>query len=192
MAAYESRTRQVGDYLGKLPLFVAHDHDHALCKRSDIVSSGAAIHVTGFAGIILHESCIDVAEAIDFQCTQEPDIHNTAMNVHSHDIEKATPASCPIPDTGVGQTDGGIDRLHVHDADLQKSAQPGRVCPLREDARHLRQSKANDNDFTVAQLSGSGNCHDFRRNYFRHFLLSSTIGLKIEGASLSEVEGNLQ
>src|SRR5262249_61169714 len=75
----KSRTRQVGHCLRELPLLMAHDHDDALGKRRDIISARAAVDVADSAGIILHERCIYITETIDFQRSQEPDVHNTAM-----------------------------------------------------------------------------------------------------------------
>src|SRR5262252_7407264 len=115
-SADKPRTGQVGHCLRELPLLMAHDHDDALGKRRYIVSARAAVDVLDLSRF-LHERCIDVAETIDFQRSQEPDVHNTAMNVHSHDIEKAAPACCPIPNTRIGQTHCSFDRTHVHYSD---------------------------------------------------------------------------
>src|SRR5215510_14486773 len=103
------------------------------------------------------------------------------MNIHSHDIQKAAPACCPIPNTRIGQTHSSVDWTHVHYADFQKSTQPRRVCSLRKNASHLRQSETNDDDFAVAQFSGSSSCHDFRREHFGHFCSPAPIGLKFKG-----------
>src|SRR5262245_55507873 len=85
-STHESGARQVGHCFRELPLLMAHDHNDALGKRCDIISARAAVDVFNSSRVILHESCIDVAVTIDLQGTQEPDVHNTAMNVHTHYI----------------------------------------------------------------------------------------------------------
>jgi hypothetical protein len=101
------------------------------------------------------------------------------MNVHTHYVQKAAPACCPIPNARIRQTHRGIDRAHVHDADFQKSAQPRRVRPLRKDASDLRQSETHDNYFAVAEFPSSSGCHDFRREHFRHISLSSAFWFEV-------------
>src|SRR5213592_929857 len=62
----------------------------------------------------------------------------------------------------IGQAYCSIDGAHIHHSDLQKSAQPRSVRPLGKHASHLRQSKSNDDNFAVTELSGPRSGHHLR------------------------------
>src|SRR5207247_6245178 len=90
-AADESRAGQVSDRFRQLALFVAHDHDDALRVRCNVVSARAAVDIADFSGIILDQRRVDVAETVDFQRSQESDIDDPAMDIHSYYITYAVP-----------------------------------------------------------------------------------------------------
>src|SRR5438046_2677001 len=103
-AANKSRAGQVSDCFRQLALFVAHDYDDPLRMRCNVVSARAAVDVSDFSRIILDQRRVDVAETVDLQRSQEPDIDDAAMNIHPHHVQKTAPARRSIPNSRIGQT----------------------------------------------------------------------------------------
>src|SRR5262245_41349713 len=97
------RTREMGYGVGQFALLMPHDHDYPLGERRNIVPTGAAVEIAHLAGIFLQKSGVDVAEAVNLQRPQKPDIDDAAMDVHAHDIQKTAPTRGSVPNPGIRQ-----------------------------------------------------------------------------------------
>src|SRR5467141_4188244 len=104
LAADKPGAGQMRNCVRELALLMAHDDDDALSKRGDVIAAGTAVEVAHPA-LFLGPRRVDVAEAIDFERAEKSGVNDAAVQIHSHDVEKAAPAGSAIEDAGIGKTD---------------------------------------------------------------------------------------
>src|SRR5882672_7810727 len=151
----------------ELALLMTHDDDDALGKRGDVVAAGAAVEVAHPA--LFHgQRRVDVAEAIDFERAEKSGVDDAAMQIHSHDVEKAAPAGGAIENARIGKANRRMQRAHIGDADFEQWSEPRCMRALGEKTRNLRQADTDDDDFAILELAGAGRNHDFGGANLRH------------------------
>src|SRR5207253_2394224 len=113
-AADETGARQMRDRDRQFPLLMAHDDNHALGKRGDVIAAGTPVeiaHLPAVAG----KRRVDIAEAVDFERPQKARVDDTAMQIHSHYVEKTAPACRAIEYAGIGKPYRRILGTHIGD-----------------------------------------------------------------------------